>query len=391
MAKTISTFKSELQRKLRGTSLARVADANSTIGEAAGNVLAQIDPLETLRTAQITNAVHDNVFDYAAPSDLKGNKVVDIRPQVSRTVADNTSQRYLQEFDLRKEVIDDIFTINYNNGTKSLRFSKNISPAPTTIHAANDITANGTWAVGDDATNLTKDTLNFISGGASLNFDLDGSTTTGYIENSTMTQVDLSDEDEIGTIFMWVYLPNASAVTNVILRWGNDSSNYWSRTVTAPHFGSFQNGWNLCSFAWNGATETGTVAPATIDYLRVTITYDGTADTDFRVDNIVVSNGEIWEIVYYSKHLFQDTSGTYLEAPTSDTDTINLDTDSYNILLYETAMLVTQEVGGEDAANDFQWLFTQLHGKGNIKGLYKLYKQSNLSQTSKARSIYYRV
>lgn len=390
MAKTISTFKSELQRKLRGTSLARVADPYSTIGEAAANLLATIDPAETVRVAQITNALHDDVYDYAAPSDLKGNKIIDLRPQVSREIADNATQKYIREFDQYKASQDDIFNVYYKNGTKLIRISKDISPAPTVIEGISGVATNGMWAVGDDADTLTADTQNYITGNASLNFNITASAGSGYIENSTMTAVNLTNQDETGTVFAWVYLPVAANITNLILRWGNDSSNYWSRTVTTPHVGSFENGWNLVAFAWNGATETGTVDPSAIDYLRFTVT-TATTDTDFRLDSITVSNGEIWEVVYYSKYLFQNSGGTWLEAPTADTDTINLDTDSYNILLYEAASIVAQEVGGQDAQGDFQYYYRHLHGDGAMIGLYDHYKEGNISEAKKPKSTYYRV
>lgn len=391
MAKDISTFKSDLQRKLRGTSLSRVADVYATIGEAGGNILAEIDPLETVRIQEISGAVHDDVYDYAAPSDLKGNKIIDIRPQTGRTLSDNVSQRGIQDFDLKKAFYDDKFAIYYDDGTKWIRYSKDVDSKQVVIDNCSGITDNGAWSVGTDGTNLTKDTLVKLSGGASLNFDVDGSTTSAYIENSTLTDVDLSDHDEQSKIFVWVYVPNSQAITNFILRWGNDASNYWSVTVTEPNFGSFRDGWNLLSFNWNGATETGTVDPSAIDYVRLTVTYDGTPDTDFRLDQIFSSLGEIWEIIYYSSALFRDVSGSFLETPTSDTDLINLEHDAYNILIYETARLVTQEVGGEDAMNDYRYYTGMLYGDAQMAGLYKLYKQSNLSQTEKMQSTYYRI
>lgn len=388
MAKTLSDFKSDLQRKLRGTSLARVSSVNSTVGEAAGNILAEIDPFETVRIQQISGAIHDGVYDYAAPGDLKGNKVIDIRPQVGRTLADNPSQRGIQDFDLNKGLTSDKFSVEYDDGVKWIRFTKDITPSPTLIDSVSSTT---NWSVGDDAQNLTKDSLVFISGGASLNFDVSGVGTTAYLENSSLTSVDLSTQDEQSQVFLWVYIPNTSIVSNFNLRWGNDSSNYWSQTVTSAHYGEFETGWNLLAFNWNGATETGTVDPSAIDYVRVTLTYDGTADTDFRIDQIFSSVGEIFEIVYYSKYLFRNSSGVWLETPSDDTDIVNLDTDSYNILLYETARLVTQEVGGADAKNDLQYYTAMLYGGMGMKGLYNLYKDSNLSQAEKFQSVYYRI
>lgn len=384
MAKSISTLKSEIQRKLHGTNLNKLSGVYSLIGEAAGNILAEIDPQETIRTTQITNGLFTDIYDYTAPSDLKGNKVVDFRPQANRTRYDNFTQKFSEDFDMDKA--DNTFYVKYTDGTRSIRISKETITSPTILNGMDSITSNGTWAVGSDATNLTKDTVYYVQGGASLNFDVSGAGTTAYIENSTMTQVDLSSMDEQGSLFVRVYIPSGQTITNLILRWGNDTSNYWSRTVTAQHDGtSFETGWNILRFDWNGATETGTVAPAAIDYLRVTFTYDGNADTDFRVDSITASLAEIYDLVYYSKYLFTNASGSYLEIPTADTDTINLDTESYNILLYEVGELVAQELQGEDASFDLQY-FAQ-----KKQQLYQRYKRNNPSQESKPQDRYYRI
>jgi len=391
MAYTIANLKDDLAGVSHGTNLNDITNLTSLINRAARKVIAEIDPQETIQIANIANAIHDSVYDYTAPTDLKGNKVIDIRPQASRRVSDNFSQTFSEEFDLSKP--NNTFEIRHDNAVKTLRLSKAITPAPLTLHAVNGITENGTWAVGDDATNLTKDTVTYVSGSASLNFDVNGSGTTGYLEISDMTDVDLTDHDELSSIFVWVYIPSASAVTNWILRWGNDSSAYWSSTVTSPHdASSFKDGWNLLRFDWNGATETGTVDPSAIDYLRITVTYDGTADTDFRLDNIVSSIGQIYEIEYYSKYIFRNSSGTFIEETSTDTDIVNLDTDSYNILVYECAYLIAQQQQGQDSVFDRNYFKEELYGDGQLKaGLYELYKRSYPSEVQKPQSTYYRM
>src|SRR3990167_2794559 len=298
MSLTVANLKSHLTGTIHGASLNKVKNLTDLIDRSAWSLLSQIDPAETKRIQQLTNALHDSIYDYQAPSDLKGRKVIDIRPQVNRELGDNFSQGFAEAFDIRKALLSgkDIFTVQHNSGAKSLRIAKVLSQA-TTINAVNDVDDNGTWETGGGASNLTKDTVDYVSGKASLNFDANTSTTPN-VENDDMTQVDLTDHDERSIIFIWVYLPSASAITNVILRWGNDTSNYWSRTVTERHDATaFQDGWNLLAFDWNGATETGTVDPAGIDYVRVTITKNATADTDFRIDNIVSSLGK--KILYY--------------------------------------------------------------------------------------------
>lgn len=60
-----------------------------------------------------------------------------------------------------------------------------------------------------------------------------------------------------------------------------------------------------------------------------------TAETDLRIDKIVCLTGEIWELEYYSKYLFQSLGGTWKETTTDNTDYVNLDTDALNIFEYE--------------------------------------------------------
>jgi len=390
MSLTISNTKDSLTGMIHSTNLDKIKNINDLFRRAANKLLAEVDPPDTIKIAQITNAVHSDIYDYSAPSDLKGNMIIDIRPQVNRALSDRMGQRFIEPFDLRKR--NNTFNVLYNSGEKSLRLSKNISPAGITLHDLNSITANGTWAVGGDATNLTADSLNVISGSASLNFDLDGSGTTGYIEISDMTDVDLSDQDEIGQIFVRVYIPDSSTVTNFILRWGNDTSNYWHSTVTAPHDQTtFKTGWNILRFNWNGATEVGTVDPEAIDYLRVTVTYDGDADTDYRVDKISCSSGEIWEVVYYSEFLFRTSGGTWQETTGTDTDIINLDVDGYNLFLYECAILAAQQAQTDQMTEDINFFKRELYGYGKEPGLYSIYKTKNPNQVKKPIDFYYRI
>ena len=103
MSYTIINLKDDLSRKLHGTSLAKVQGILDLIFEAGRTVLQDTDPLETKRNAQIANALYDDVFDYAAPTDLKGNKIIDIRRQVNRKEGDNFSQTFNESFDLRKQ------------------------------------------------------------------------------------------------------------------------------------------------------------------------------------------------------------------------------------------------------------------------------------------------
>ncbi len=391
MSYTISELSTDLESVMHGTSTDEIQNLYALFDRAAKNLIQRIDPVETIRVSNF-GLVYRDIYDYSLPADFK--KMVDLRPQVDRQLSENFTRRFTETFDLYKSQSGgrNTFQIKNDDGTRSVRISTDAPKGPITLHNLDGITGNGTWAVGDDGTNLTQDTSTRAQGGASLNFDVSGATTTAYIENSTFADVDLTDHDEKSDLFVWVYLPSASAITNVILRWGNDTSNYWSVTSTTQANGdSFRDGWNQVKFSWNGATETGTVAPSTVDYARVTFTYDGTADTDFRVDAITSALGEQMEIVYYSKYLFTAADGTtWKEKVTADTDTINLDTDSYNIFLFEVAILASQQIEGQDSLVDIRFFQDELYGDGRKVGLYKQYKKDNPGEGIKPQGQYYR-
>lgn len=384
MSYTISDLKTDAENHLHGTTLNKVPGVLNLIYEAGRNVINQIDPRETKRIQQITNALYDKIYDYTVPADLKGTKVVDIRPQAGQEVSDEFQQWYLSEFQQYKERSSGIFAIKDNSGTKTIKIAKVLTQG-VTLNSLDSLTANGTWAASNNAINLAVDTVYKLAGSASLKFGVSASGTDATITNSTFTEVDLSVYEDVGSLFTWVYLSDPDEVTNVKLTWGSDASNTWDQTVTTTQDGlTFQTGWNLLRFAWDGANETGSPDSSAVDYLQVNLTYNGTAITTVRVDNIVARLPEIFEIEYYSKYLFQNSSGTWIEEPTDDSDIINLDTESYNLLLYEFLTLVSQVTQGEDARFDFDFF------EMRRKEAWDTYRADNKSEVKHKTTTYYR-
>ena len=389
MAFEVSAAKTALTGMMHGGNLDEVRNVENVFERASRNMMARYKPIGNRKIDTLT--LYNGVIDYSAPSDFR--ELIDLRPQVNRGVVDNFTRLFTEEFDRRKK--NNTLSIRYNSGVVSIREIKSFTPGNSTIHQMDSITANGTWAVGGDAENLTADGNNKVAGSASLNFDLDGSGTSGFIENSSMRQVDWTIYDEQVPVFASTFIPLVAAITSYTLRWGNDSSNYWSRTVTVPHdYASLQLGWNLLRFDWNGATETGTVNPAQIDYIRFTVTYDGNAETDIRVDKIFVALGVVFELEYYSKFLFRTPGGVWQGTIENDETTIELDDSEYNIFLYESLMEAAQQSEGEDATFDMRYAKLQLFGDPSNKddvGLYKLAKQEHPSESMRGRSTYYKI
>lgn len=356
---------SDLQAIVNGNlhqKFSQCASPQVTMNRAVRFVLGDMDMYSTKRSVQLSPNLFDDNYDYTAPSDLKGNKIIDIRKQVNRSIIDRFRLVDQADFSRKKGLYQNRIALYDANFSRILKVDGIEGSSKLVIHNCDSITANGTWAATADASNLTVDSNEFVSGSGSLNFDMAAGATTGYIENSTLTDVDLTDYDEQGSIFVWVFIPDYSdaqgdTVTNFILRWGNDSSNYWSRTITTNNEGvTFYDGWNLLRFDWNGATETGTVDPATIDYLRLTVTKSASlaADTDWRVDEIVIKKGDIYYTDYYSKYGWQTSAGVYLEESTTATDLVIADTDEIEIIAFKTSEFGAQELKEYDDVSYFR-------------------------------------
>jgi len=382
----ITSLKESISGMTHSGTTNKIRNFNELCKRAAGNVIAKIDPRETRRITNLTNAIHDDIYNYSAPSDLK--RVIDLRPQVNRDQSDNFSQWFSEEFDKYKGSYDDLFQIRHNDGTKSLRISKNISPAPVTLHSMNSLTDNGTVAIVGTAENLKIDTLHYITGNKSIQVDLPA--TGDGIQITDFSDVDLSDHDEISEQFIRFYVDTSDdldLLTSVTAIWGNDlTANYWTGVAqTAQADGTaFRVGWNIIRIPWNTATETGTVDPTAIDCLKITFATTG-AITNLRIDLWTSSIGQIFEIEYYSKYLFRSTAGVWKEKPTSDEDLINLDSDTFNIFTLEVLIASAQQMQGADATFDIEF------ARKELQELYLRHKENAPSEKIRPISHYYKI
>src|SRR5574337_1400238 len=161
MAYDITRVKADIEGALHGTTVNQITNLYGVFNRAARDILADVDPAETKRIVQLDNAVYNQVYDYACPTDLKGDRIIDIRPEVNRQVWDVITQTYNQPFDLLKNWTfrGGISTVQWNTGLKSLRISTLVSPENFLLNDCDSITDNGTWSVGVGASDLTVDNL----------------------------------------------------------------------------------------------------------------------------------------------------------------------------------------------------------------------------------------
>ncbi len=386
MSYNIQALKNDLTGVLHNTTLNQITNLNGLINRAARQLLLDVDPQETKRTLEFVNPIFNSVYDYPIADDVKGNKIIDILPQVQRVPRDTWTQAYNQAFDIAKQNVfslANMFTMNFNTGIKTIRLNAPFLNPPVIIDNIDTIAANGTWAVTGTASDLSVNNTNFAQGSGSLQFNQTAGT--GSILNSTLYPINLSEVENQSSLFVWVYVPTGSYLTSVDLYWGSDSSNYWTKNVTQNQQGNaFVNGWNLCQFVWSTATVVGSPDSSSITYAEIDLNTT-TNMTGCLINGLDSILGLILSYEYYSKFMFRDAiTGAFQETVTDDSNLINLDTDSYNLLFNQVAYLAFQQQQGLDASfYDGTWA-KNAYDAGIAK-----YKLQYRSETQKPQSSYY--
>ena len=386
---TVGDARDRLSGLLHGADVETdLVDVDLVFERAANTLLTKIHPIDTIRVAALSQTIHDDIYNYALPSDFKD--ILDLYPQDNRTFLDSAPRTFAKPFDLKRALQDKSISIEGSEGSKSLRVNWK-SRSGKLIHSMDSVTANGTWGASGSTTGISANSIFKVSGSASIEFNIVASG--DGIQNTTMTAVDLTDEDEVADFFVWVYF--GTVPTSVSARWGNDlTTNYWTSVAqtTQADGTSFRVGWNLIKFPWATATETGTVAPATIDSFRITVV--SSAQNNVRVDNIICSIGRNFDIKYYSKFIFKNSAGTLITKPTTTSDTITLDNDAIQIFLLEALIAAAQEMESSNMAGDIDFAKKELNGNpgspdpNERMGLYRKYRARHPSQIKKASRSY---
>jgi len=383
MSYTYTNVKNELQNLLQND-FGSVPQQRVLINMAMRELSLEIDLHSTIRHSQGVDTIYDEIFRYPLPIDAKNEGIIDIMKTKDKLKSSNIEYTNVSIEEFNRFYDNNIYTIDYHNADRWLKIKDNNNNTKITVHKMDSVTENGTWSVADSGTNITTNTSNYVSDSASISVDTSG--TTISIENSDLAAVDLSTLEDKGKIFVWVYLPEVTNVTNCILLWGSDSSNYWSDTLTTPHnFTAFHVGWNLMAFDWVGATETGIPNASAIDYLKFTITISSapTITTGYLVDNIVSGLGEATEIIYYSGYTWRTSASAWIENSTADTDILNVDTEEFQLALYKIAIHCANAISlGTERMNYFM---------NTYQNLKKMYEEKYASQRQVKISQYYRL
>lgn len=359
---------------------------NDVVNEVSGLTLRSAK-----RKAVLAPNLFNDIYQYAAPSDIDGNHLIDIQPQSMKRDRNNILELVTEaEFDQRKQTSTNLVAFTDHTFVRGLLISEHNADLRTLSIASiqgltGDSASNASWAAFGNADTLATDLYNFIKGSGSLSFNLTTGGTTSGIVLTTVNVFDLTQYKSNASVFTWAYLTTASNVTNIKLRLGNSASAYYEMTATTPNDGtSFVNGWNLIRFDFNTKTTTGVPTDTTCNYAALFLTKaSGTVDTGYRFNSLQAKLGSISNIIYYSQYPWQAFAGTLQNRSTADTDYIVCDQDEYPLFVekgVEMLGLAARETADSQAAA------LKYNGSPQKAGMAREYKMryptESLQQTS---------
>lgn len=367
-----------------------ISDLQRALDEGRRNMIGNIKPPEMVRSFYLEQALYDQVNKYAVAEDLKYDNIIEIQKLSSYRNVDTMQHPleivYRRQFDQKRRHARNVVAISNENGVKyaMINHPRGLKEAQhLVINDVDSLTKNGTWNVGGNVANLRIDHLNHITGHASLLFDINGSSTTGFIQNFTMEPVDIHTYLNTGAAFAWLSIPIPKEMTSVKLTLGSDSTNLnndiYFATVNQPHDSNqFINGWNLLKYMLNNLNFVGTPNPKAITYIQLDFTTTGQPIPNCNLDNVVARKGVVYYAIYNSQYCLIDAlTRAWKQRTTSNSDIIPLEEDSYSILMLETALVVQEELYANNfgAETDVTSIKAQLYDK------YAQYRLNHTDET----------
>ncbi len=154
-------------------------------------------------------------------------------------------------------------------------------------------------------------------------------------------------------------------------------------TVTQTHEETaFQIGWNLLRFDFSGKTTTGTPVDTACDFASIfmTKTAGKINQTGFYIDQISLKKGQVYQLAYYSKYPWVNTSGTYIENSTSDSDYLVANSDEVELYVRKAIEFAAQEVAEDNIDTG---------SLSKYEAMKKIYEGKNVDKSKLMQTTYY--
>lgn len=390
---TVGDVRLDMDSNLHAGGVSGLQDFYKTLDKGRRAMIGKIRPEELIRKTPLSQAFYPKVDRYAAPDDLKYDDVIELALLSGYRNVDTMNSPLMsvnrRRFGQMRGGARNVMNIGYENGVKYIRLANpnnlpnrnSLNCRYQTIDNCDSLSSNGTWNVGGNVVNLRQDSLNHVIGFASFRFDINDSSTEGFLENFTLNPFDLSTFLQKGAAFAFLNLTNQENLLAVKITLGSASpdlsTNYYTATVNQPHDSNqFSTGWNLLAWMLNDLTVVGTPNPAALNYVRFDFTTTGSPIPNCNIDNITARLGAVYEVTYNSSYIFMDPlTSVFKKEPTSDADLIVAEEDTYEIFLKESTLAAQRELYGSGIAaqsdvDDIQ---------SDLAPMYQAYKMNHKS------------
>src|SRR5258707_969660 len=149
MSFTITQLEEHLTGMGHGSTLKKIRNRTALYERSAARYLLKCHPLDTMRIQALANVIHDDQFNYRAPSDM--GAIIDLIPQDNRKNWDSAFRNKAGQFDLEKAIRNRTLSIEGSEGSKILRINWR-SRQGKILNTMDSHTGNGTWSVVGSAT-----------------------------------------------------------------------------------------------------------------------------------------------------------------------------------------------------------------------------------------------
>lgn len=387
MKYTIFNLRTDCNRKLSTSVASSSLDFIGAIDEARRNIKKRINPPEMVRTVTLEDAIYGKVNEYAIPEEMSYDDVIEITKLETRdgtnidTLVNPMSLVYRKRFNAKDKhygELRNVMTINYNNGLKtaSIHNPSGLHSKEMIIHDLDSLNKNGTFTVGGNIGNLRVDYLDRKQGEGSFSFDINNSTTSGFIETMDMQPFKITDFLKRGTIFTQFFTSLPKEITTISLTVFSSPTDYYRYTVNSPHNTSvgFLDGWNQLKFK---IEPFGNPNPDACIGFKLEITTTGNTVGLCRFDKLIARTGDVFQITFESRYCIIDTvSGQWIQRATNGTNELVFEDDSYGIFVLETTLALQKELYANNALAKADISSTQQ----DLEEAYSFYQMKHKSE-----------
>ena len=337
----IGQLKDGVSGLLQGLDLNNVTGLNKALERAARTLVQKADIPEASAKQAIT--LYDEVYDYAAPTNIFGGSLIDFRPQGnSRNSNDYVYKKGIEQFDRTKALFPNGYMLTFENN-KGVGIVRVASPKPSARVILDNMDVITDWTAAGSASGLAKDETVYYNSPSSLRFTLTGSDT-GTLTKA-INQIDIDTYEDVCIGFLAIRTPSITNLTSISVRVGSSASAYDEVSDTDGFLGAFTvDEWLLVAFDFSGATSTGTPDWNAIDYVQIRVAHTGTI-TNFRVGGFWLALPSPHEMIYQTAAIFL-RSGALSKTITDDTDEITLNDAAYNLYEHECAITIAEQASG---------------------------------------------